>query len=80
MANANHFCDLWLELILETHDPIQLTITVDELCERAEQCQDLLGKLDVALAMVHGIDFLLPTPEEIQTLKTATQAAQMSWL
>jgi hypothetical protein len=38
MANANRFYDLWLELILETHDPIQSTVAVDELRERMERC------------------------------------------
>jgi hypothetical protein len=80
MANANRFYDLWLELILETHDPIQSTVTVDELRERMEQYRDLLGKLDVVFAMVRGVDFLLPTQEEIQTLKTVIEAARVLWL
>jgi hypothetical protein len=80
MANANRFCDLWLELILETHDPIQSTVAVDELPERMERHRDLLGKLDVIFSMVRSVDFLLPTPEEIETLKTVIEAARVLWL
>jgi hypothetical protein len=80
MATANRFCDLWLELIPETHDPIQSTVAVDKLRERMEQCQNLLGKLGVMFSMVLGVDFLLPTPEEIETLKTVIEAARVLWL
>jgi hypothetical protein len=40
----------------------------------------LLGKLDVIFSMVCGVDLLLPTPEEIETLKTVIEAARVLWL
>jgi hypothetical protein len=80
MANAIRFYELWLELVLETHDPTQTTVTVDELRQRMQQYRDLLGKLDVIFSMVRGVDFLLPTPEEIQTLETVIEAARVLWL
>jgi hypothetical protein len=81
MAKANLFYELWLELVLETHhDPIQSTVTVDELHQRMQQYPDLLGKLDVVFSIVCGVNFLLPTPEEIQTLKTVIEATHVLWL
>jgi hypothetical protein len=81
MAKANLFYELWLELVLETHDPIQSTITIDELHQRMQQYRDLLGKLDAVFSIVRGVNFLLPTPEEIQTLKTVIEDdARVLWL
>jgi hypothetical protein len=80
MAKANLFYELWLELVLEIHDTIQSTITVDELHQRMQQYRDLLGKLDVVFLIVRGVDFLLPTPEDIQTLKAVIEAARVLWL
>ena len=82
MANASRFHDLWPDLILETHDPTQSTVTPEELRERMERHRDLLGKLDVVFSMglVRGVDFLPPTPEEIKTLKMLIEEAQISWL
>jgi hypothetical protein len=61
MAKANQFYDLWKALVLETHDPMQSTVSVEELEQRMGQYRDLLGKLDVVFSMVRGVDFLLPT-------------------
>jgi hypothetical protein len=80
MAKANQFYDLWKALVLETHDPMQSTVSVEELEQRMGQYRDLLGKLDVVFSMVRGVDFLLPTPEEIQTLKTVIEGARVLWL
>ena len=62
------------------HDPIVSTVTLDALCERMQQYRDLLGKLDVIFSIVRGVDFLLPTPEEIETLRTVIEAARLLWL
>jgi hypothetical protein len=37
MAKANLFFELWMDLVLETHDPNQSTVTVDELHQRMQQ-------------------------------------------
>jgi hypothetical protein len=80
MAKAKKFYDLWLALVLDTHDPMQSTVSVDELKHRMGQYRDLLGKLDVVFSMVRGVDFLLPNPEAIQTLKTVIEGARVLWL
>jgi hypothetical protein len=67
MGKADRFYELWLELVLEMHNPTQSTVTINELHQKMQQYRDLLGKLDVIFSMVRGVDCLLPTPEEIQT-------------
>jgi hypothetical protein len=65
MAKANRFCDPWLKLVPELHDPAQTTVTVDELCQRMQRATPrFAGKLDAVFSMVSGINFLLPTPED----------------
>jgi hypothetical protein len=65
MAKANRFCDLWLKLVPELHDPAQTTVTVDELCQRMQRATPrFAGKLNAVFSMVSGVNFLLPTPED----------------